>query len=122
MVVRSKKYLTIYNCHCKILFMKICYLAIKKETYEIDLEFCMKILQKNQSDPVFFFEINNSSFPFVQKINRFRLIKIRRAASPNSVIIITTRMPAPLWVKRYPRLSDIFINGSFTEPQNYFST
>jgi len=104
--------------------MKICYLALKKENYQEDLDFAKKMIQKRQS-PCIISDIQIiefSNIPLIQTLNKIRLKKIRRAASPNSVIIITTRLPAPLWIKRYPRLSDIFINGSFTEPQNYFST
>lgn len=80
---------------------------IKSEDFEHDFDFLQSLLKEKVSKNVIYFKIEKKDTYFRVKKELSHVKKIEPA---NSLIILIAEFPGPKWIKKFPRLTDNFIN------------
>lgn len=85
--------------------------SIKAENFANDLEFLQSALENNTTRKIIYINIERTdSYLRAKK----ELAIVKKTEPENSIVILITEFPGPKWIKKFPRLTDNFIDFHFS--------
>lgn len=85
--------------------------SINAENFTKDLEFLQSALKKNTTRKIIYIIIEKTDSFFRAKKE---LAIVKKTEPENSIVILITEFPGPKWIKKFPRLTDNFIDFHFS--------